>query len=318
MGPALPVWRARIFRWELAMGARFTGLIPPTLTPLDSDERLDRPAVQRLVDFLIDGGVDGLFVLGSTGEAPTLRLSVRQALVEATAEAVGGRVPVIAGVLEPATARVIDDLRALSGRGLDAYVITAPYYFGGPTDAELESHFRRVAEAADLPILLYNIPQTTKVNLSADLVLRLSSHPNVAGIKDSSGNWHQVQQIILERTSPGFTVLQGNEAHSAITLLAGGDGLVPGHANIYPRLCADLIAATRRGEVAEAFRLQARFDALGRLEERVWLHGMKVVLKALGIMDDHVTLPLPRLSAEQAEQLLAANVAMGVQVPVGV
>jgi 4-hydroxy-tetrahydrodipicolinate synthase len=297
------------------MGARFTGLIPPTLTPLDANERLDRPAVRRLVDFLIEGGVDGLFILGSTGEAPTLRLAVRQALVEATVEAVGGRMPVIAGVLEPATARVIDDLQALAGRGLDAYVITAPYYFGGPTDDELAGHFQRVAEAADRPILLYNIPQTTKVNLSAELVLRLSGHPNVAGIKDSSGNWEQVQQIILERPDPDFVVLQGHEAYSAVTLLAGGDGLVPGHANIYPRLCADLLAAAKRGDLAEAFRLQARFDALGRLEPRVWLQGMKVVLKALGIMDDHVSSPLPRLSPEQAERLLAANLAAGVKIP---
>ena len=251
-----------IYRWERAVGARFTGLIPPTLTPLDADERLDRPAVRRLVDFLIGGGVDGLFVLGSTGEAPCLRLSERQALVEATVEAVDGRVPVIAGVLEPATARVIDDLRALAGRGLDGYVITAPYYFSGPTDAELGwalSPGGRGRRCADLAL-----------QHSADHHGQPLGRPGPAAQRASQRrryqrqlrNWDQVQQVILERPDPDFVVLQGNEACSTVTLLAGGDGLVPGHGNIYPRLCADLIAAARRGDLTEAFRLQARFDSL--------------------------------------------------------
>src|SRR5450756_3174267 len=135
------------------------------ITPLTEDERLDRASVHRIVDFLVDGGVHGLFILGSIGEGAVLRPAVRHELAEVAVEAAAGRVPVIAGAIEASTPRVVDEIRALAGRGLSGYVSTTPFYFGGYNDSELYGHFSRIAEAADLPVLLYNIPQNTKVCL---------------------------------------------------------------------------------------------------------------------------------------------------------
>ena len=296
------------------MTDRFTGVIPPMITPLTADEQLDRPSVKRLVDFLIEGGVDGLFILGSIGEGPYLRSAVRQGLAEATVEAAAGRVPVIAGVLETSTARVVDEIRSLSGRGLAGYVAAAPYYFGGFNDAELLDHFQRVADASDLPILLYNIPQNTRVPLKAELVLRLAELPNVVGIKDSSGDWTEVQWILQHRR-PGFLVLQGMQTLCAVSLLAGADGLVPGHANVYPRLLANLMEAGRRRDVEALFRYQAQLDRLVKLRGRASTYTFKIVTKALGLTEDHTSRPLPRLNAEESERFLAASVAAGLPLP---
>ena len=284
------------------------------ITPLTADERLDRPAVGRLVNVLIQGGVDGIFILGSMGEGPMVRPSVRAELAEATVEAAAGRVPVISGVLEPSTARVIEEIHNLSGRGLEGYVVTTPFYFGGYNSEELGSHFRRVAEASDLPVLLYNIPVNTKVSFGADLVLKLADVPNIAGIKDSSGDWAEVQAILAKR-DPGFIVLQGNQTYAGISMLAGADGLVPGHANIYPQLLAELVATGRKGDVAATMAVQARLDALMRLRGRTPVHGYKLILKTMGMMEDNVASPLPRLTSQEAEKFLAANIAAGLPLP---
>lgn len=195
------------------MSPLFSGIVPSMLTPLDEEERLDRPSVKRLVDYILAGGVDGLFLLGSVGEGAGVRPSVRQQLVEAAVEAVNGRVPVIAGVLQPSTAAVIDEIRALADRGLDGYVATSPYYYGGFNDSELFDHFQRIAEAADRPLLLYSIPSATRIALSAPLVLRLANLPRVAGVKDSSGDWTTLRAVLRERSSREFTVLQGWTPH---------------------------------------------------------------------------------------------------------
>lgn len=293
----------------------FTGVVVPMITPLTEDERLDRASVHRIVDFLVDGGVHGLFILGSIGEGAVLRPAVRHELAEVAVEAAAGRVPVIAGAIEASTPRVVDEIRALAGRGLSGYVATTPFYFGGYNDSELYGHFSRIAEAADLPVLLYNIPQNTKVPLSADLAVRLSQVPNIAGIKDSSGDWSQVQAILLNRPS-GFRVLQGNQNLSAISILSGADGLVPGHANVWPQLLVELMAAAQKGDMSAAFACQARLDRVVRLRGRAIVHTFKTLAKARGLIDgDHMVSPAPRLSAAEADTLLHASVAAGLPIP---
>lgn len=297
------------------MAVDFTGVVVPMITPLTEDERLDRAAVHRIVDFLVDGGVHGLFILGSIGEGAVLRPAVRHELAEVAVEAAAGRVPVIAGAIEASTPRVVDEIRALAGRGLSGYVSTTPFYFGGYNDSELYGHFSRIAEAADLPVLLYNIPQNTKVPLSADLAVRLSQVPNIAGIKDSSGDWSQVQAILLNRPS-GFRVLQGNQNLSAISILSGADGLVPGHANVWPQLLVELMAAAQKGDMSAAFAFQARLDRVVRLRGRAIVHTFKTLAKARGLIDgDHMVSPAPRLSAAEADTLLHASVAAGLPIP---
>lgn len=297
------------------MSKRFTGIIPPMLTPLTAQETLDRPSLKRLVDFEIEGGVDGLFILGTNGEGAFLTTPVRQELAEATVEFAAGRVPVIAGLLEASTSRVIEGMRALAGRGLEGYVATTPFYFGGFNNTELLEHFRRIAGEADLPVLAYSIPQNTKVVMNAELMMRLPEVPNLVGIKDSSGDWTEFQLALAALKGSDFTVLQGMQSLLTVSLLAGADGGVPGHANVYPQLFTRLVAAVRAGDIEGAFETQAQLDRLARLRGRAFIHTYKLLGKALGLMEDHVAAPLPRLSAEEGERFLAAAVAAGMPIP---
>ncbi|MGE3267862.1 MAG: dihydrodipicolinate synthase family protein [Chloroflexota bacterium] len=290
---------------------RFHGVVPPTITALDADENLDRVGMARLAEYQISGGVHGLFVLGSNGEGPCLRDAVRQGVCEVAVETAAGRVPVIAGVLQPSTARVIEDVKLLEKTGIEAVVVTAPYYFPGYNDDELVQHFRRIADATDLPILVYNIPQTTKVSIGAGAVLKIAEDPRIAGIKDSSGSWADVQRIILERPREDFTVLQGNQQMAAISLVLGGDGLVPGFANVHPRLLADLYDAVQRGANAEAFAIQKQVDAFLRIRGRATLHGTKLLAAHLGLIEPIVTAPLPRMSPDEAKRYLDSCLAAG-------
>lgn len=298
------------------MSAQFNGVIVAMLTPLNSEERVDHPSLRRLVEHLIAGGVDGLFILGSNGEGPSLRPAVRHELAEATVEAASGRVRVIAGALETSTARAIDEIRSLSGCGLAGYVATTPFYFGGYSPCELQDHFYRIADASKLPVLLYNIPQNTKIALKAELVLRLAEHPNIAGVKDSSGDWAEFQTILLGRRNPDFAVLQGVHQMSVVSLLAGADGLVPGYANIYPRLLTALVAAVRAHDLRAAFAHQAHLDRLLQIRGRANIHANKLLCSRMGLMQDHVTSPLPRMQEEEASRFIAASVAAGLPLAV--
>jgi dihydrodipicolinate synthase/N-acetylneuraminate lyase len=265
----------------------------------------------RLVDYQIRGGVHGIFVLGTNGEGPCLRDAVRREVCEVAVETANGRVPVIAGVLQPSTARVIDDMTLLRDSGIAAFVATTPYYFGGYNADEMVGHYRRLADATDLPILIYNIPQNTKVSIGAEAVLKIAEDPRIVGVKDSSGNWTEVQRMILERPRPDFVILQGNQQMAAISLVLGADGLVPGFANVHPRLLSDLYDAVRRGAVAEAFAIQKQVDAFLRIRGRATLHGTKLLAAHLGLIEPHLTAPLPRMSPDEASRYLDACLAAG-------
>jgi 4-hydroxy-tetrahydrodipicolinate synthase len=290
---------------------RFYGVVPPTITALDAQENLDRAGMARLVEHQISGGSHGIFVLGTNGEGPCLRDAVRREVCEVAVETARGRVPVIAGVLQPSTARIIDDMKLLEGTGIEAFVATTPYYFGGYNSDELVGHYRRLADATDLPLLIYNIPQNTKVPVNADAVLKIAEDPRIVGVKDSSGNWSEVQRMILERPREDFVILQGNQQMAAISLVLGADGLVPGFANVHPRLLADLYDAVQRGAIAEAFAIQKQVDAFLRIRGRATLHGTKVLAAHLGLIEAHLTAPLPRMNPDEAQRYLAACLAAG-------
>ncbi len=292
----------------------FVGVYPPVITPLTADENLDKAGVRRHIEFVLEGGVDGIFVLGSIGEGPFLRPSVAAAMVDATVEVVAGRVPVIAGVIEPSTGRTIEAVKNLSGRGLSGYVAAAPFYFGGYVNRELDRHFRKVADAADLPVLLYNIPVNTKTPMNADLVLGLQDHPNIAGIKDSSGDWPEVQPVLFNKR-PDFVFLQGNQFMCAVSLMMGAEGLVPGHANVWPRLIVDVMKAGRERDWPRLFELQNMLDKLVRLRGRAPNHTYKLVTKAMGLTEEYVSTPLPVLTPEESEKFMKASIELGVPMP---
>ncbi len=211
------------------------GVIPPIITPLDADGDVDVAALERLIDFQLRSGVSGIFIMGSSGEGPWLDTAQRETLLRASVRAIDGRVPLLAGAMEPVASRVRERLPRLLELGADAAVVATPYYFQADEAVQC-AHFAAVAADSPLPIVLYNIPGMTHNVLAPGAARHALQYQSVIGIKDSGGDPSLFAELLAMReTRPDFQVLQGSEAQSAWALREGADGLVPGFANLIPR-----------------------------------------------------------------------------------
>ncbi len=253
-----------------------SGVIPPVITPLKDDGSLDLTGLERLLERLVAAGVDGLFMLGSSGEGPWLRREQQREVLSAAVRVAAGRVPVVAGVLEASTARVVEVLPTFEALGVSAFALTTPYYFGVSDEAQLR-HFEKVIGATHLPVVLYNIPSATHNPLSVETVRRLAQNPQVVGIKDSTGDQEHFRGLLeLKTAREDFSVLQGAEVAAGEALLAGADGVVAGLANLEPEVFVRMLEAARRGDEARVRVLQARVAALWELHTHGhWLSCLK-------------------------------------------
>jgi len=225
------------------------GIIPPMITPLLDAATLDDQGLARLIEHILAGGVHGLFVLGTTGEGPSLPYALRRTLVSAVCALVRRRVPVLVGITDTAHGELIAMARHAADAGASAVVVAPPPYFT-TTQSELLGYLQRVAAALPLPVILYNMPSHTKVFIEAETVRRAADSPNVIGLKDSSGNlayFHQVQLLLSDR--PDFTLLVGPEELLAGSVLLGGHGGVNGGANVLPELYVSLFNAAAAGDL---------------------------------------------------------------------
>ena len=271
------------------------GVIVPLATPLDDEEQLDAGTLDRLVDRLLPD-VDAVFLLGSSGEFALLDDATKDAVVARTVERVGHRRPVYVGVGDTGTRRAIANSRRASREGVDAIVVCGPFYYPIADQGALRAHFEAVADAADRPVLLYNIPQNTASALTPDTVGALSLHPNVVGIKDSSGDMFLFQRL-LECRSDNFSVLQGREELTAVSTWAGADGVVSALANFAPERLQAVRRAALDGERARAIELQRAVTKLAQVFSQAgWLSVLKVVLGELGYGSGRAARPLPAVS----------------------
>lgn len=246
---------------------RFAGVIPPVVTPLTADGGVDTASLERLVAFLLEGGVDGLFALGSSGEVAYLTDEQQATVLDTVIGAAAGQVPVLAGAIQPSTNRVVERAGTAAKLGADAVVATAPFYTR-THESEIDVHFRRISEAIDLPLLAYDVPVSVHSKLAVDLVLSLAADGVIAGVKDSSGDDVGLRRLCLgARSLPEFSVLTGHEVVVDAMLLGGADGTVPGLGNVDPHGYARLFAACRRGDWAAA---RAEQDRLAELFEIVF------------------------------------------------
>jgi len=261
-----------------------TGVVPPLISPLGDGGDADAGAMAALVEHVVGGGCTGLFVLGGCGEGAWLTTAQRDGIVRAAVKAAAGRVPVLAAVMLPATGPATEAARRACGEGADALVVGSPYYFAVDGGGH-RRHVEAVLEAAGLPGLLYNIPQCTHAILAADTVAALARDSRVLGMKDSAGDFLTFQRYLeVKRERSDFRVLQGQESLLASSVLHGGDGAVPGVANIAPRLCVDLVRAAHAGDSARATRLQEQVTGLTRVyEQGHWLPALKYACAKLGI-----------------------------------
>ncbi|MYW07167.1 dihydrodipicolinate synthase family protein [Streptomyces sp. SID2563] len=241
---------------------RHTGVIPPVVTPLTADGELDLPSLERVVAHLIDGGVTGLFALGSSGETAYLTPGQQDRVIEAVTAAAGGQVPVLVGAIETTTNRAVERARRAAELGADAVVVTAPFYTRTHA-TEIDRHFRDVAAALDLPVLAYDVPVCVHSKLDPELLLPLAADGVLAGVKDSSGDDGSFRRLVIgARELSGFSVLTGHELVVDAMMLGGADGSVPGLGNVDPHGYVRLHEAAVRGDWAAARAEQDRLVAL--------------------------------------------------------
>ncbi|MFD9442051.1 dihydrodipicolinate synthase family protein [Streptomyces sp. NPDC060006] len=249
----------------MTLPAPLTGVVPPVCTPLTPDGEVDVPSLTRLVDHLVEGGVDGLFVLGSSSEAAFLTDRQRRLVVETVTGHVSGGLPVLAGAIDMTTPRVLDHVRSVTEAGADAVVVTAPFYTR-THPAETARHYRLVASRSPVPVLAYDIPVAVHTKLGADLVLELAAEGVLAGLKDSSGDQGAFRDVVTgARAHPavtGFSVLTGSELVVDTALAMGADGAVPGLANVDPHGYVRLTRLCRAGDWERARAEQERLCTL--------------------------------------------------------
>ncbi|MFE9775096.1 dihydrodipicolinate synthase family protein [Streptomyces sp. NPDC005931] len=244
------------------------GVVPPVLTPLTPHGDVDVLSLRRLVEHLIVAGVHGVFLLGSSGEAVHLTDAQRRTVLETGVDAVAGRVPVLAGVIDTTTPRVLERAADAVRAGADALVATAPFYMR-THPAEIADHFRRIRSGADLPLFAYDIPVSVHAKLPREVVLGLAAEGTLAGLKDSSGDEGSLRRLLLglrERV-PAFTVLTGSELTVDGALLAGAHGVVPGLGNVDARGYVRLHEAALAGDWDTARAEQDRLASLFALTE---------------------------------------------------
>jgi 4-hydroxy-tetrahydrodipicolinate synthase len=242
-----------------------TGVVPPVCTPLTPEREVDVPSLLRLVDHLVGGGVDALFVLGSSSEAAYLTDHRRRLVVETVVSHVAGQMPVLAGAIDMTTPRVLDHVAYTTQAGADAVVVTAPFYTC-THPAEIARHFRLVADRSPVPVLAYDIPVAVHTKLGPELVLELAADRTLAGLKDSSGDLAGFRAVVTgARMRPGitgFSVLTGSELIVDSALALGADGAVPGLANVDPAGYVRLDRLCRAGDWDAARAEQDRLCAL--------------------------------------------------------
>lgn len=268
----------------------FNGSLVALITPF-RDGSIDEPALRGLVEFQIANGTDGIIPCGTTGEAATMSLEEWSRVVEIVIEQTAGRVPIIPGTGSNSTAAAIERTRRAQELGAQAALIVTPYY-NKPTQAGLYAHFAAIAEAVDLPIVLYNVPGRTSVNMLPETVVRLAELPNIVGIKEASGSIDQASQIVLE-AGPNFAVLSGDDSLTLPMMSVGGQGVVSVMANIAPALVARMTAAALAGDFITARRLHLEgFDLARTMFVETNPAPVKAAAEMLGLCTGELRLPL--------------------------
>ncbi|WP_043363835.1 4-hydroxy-tetrahydrodipicolinate synthase [Belnapia sp. F-4-1] len=289
----------------------FRGSMVALISPMRSDGSLDEKAFQELVEWQITEGTEGLVPVGTTGESPTLSHAEHKRLVELCVEVARGRVPVMAGAGSNSTAEAMDFVKHAKAAGADATLVVTPYY-NKPTQEGLYLHFKALADAADLPLFIYNIPPRSVIDMSVETMARLARHPNIVGVKDATAN---LARPLHTRRACGEDFIQlSGEDHTALSFnAAGGVGCISVTANVAPRLCAEMHKAWREGRVSEAMGIQ---DRLVPLHDALFAETspgpVKYAASLLGKGTDHCRLPMAPVSEPVRKRVREAMVSVGL------
>lgn len=289
------------------------GVYPAMATPLTPEEKIDQVALKKLVHYLLGGGVHGIVALGSTGEFPAMNESMRQQVMETALAEVNGKVPVLIGCGEPGTQRTVEQVKIAGQSKADGVLVAVPYYFNMDQPAVIR-HYQTVADASSLPVVIYNFPQMTKVAFTADTVAKLAEHPNIIGIKDSSGDFFGMQRFIDVTAGADFAVMSGNPALGLSAYQLGAKGGIYAGCSLFPKQCSAVYNAFMNGDMTAAVEMQKKtslIPMMGGFGPNAAV--VKFGLNKLGICGPTVAAPFS-LAAGQDEKILAWMRRIGLEV----
>jgi dihydrodipicolinate synthase/N-acetylneuraminate lyase len=280
------------------------GIIPPVVTPLINSSTLDVAGLEKLIEHIISGGVHGIFILGTTGEATSLTYELRKELIKYTTGIVNHRIPVMVGITDTSIRGSLDIAEYSASTGVDCLVIAPPYYVP-ISQEEMREYLENIVPKLPLPFMMYDMPSCTKMHMSLETV-RKSKELGAIGIKDSSGDMSYLYSLINEfRDSPGFSIIAGTELFLPETIIHGGHGAVAGGANLYPKLFVDLYNASLERDMDKIARLRelvimidSTIYNVGKHKSRI-IKGIKCALSAMDICNDYVALPLRKFKDEE-------------------
>lgn len=279
--------------------------MPPLITPLRGRDELDQAGLEKLIEHVLAGGVSGLFILGTTGEGPSLSYRLRRELIERVCRQVNNRVPVLVGITDTAFVESVNLARHSADVGASALVVAPPYYLP-EAQPELQEYLDHLVAELPLPLFLYNMPALTKVHFELDTVRRALDEPRIIGLKDSSGDLTYFKNAaLLIKLRPDWTLLIGPEEKLFEALQLGGFGGVSGGANLFPKLYVSLVEAHRAGNLVRAQALQKQiqhvsdaFYRIGKYSSSI-IKGIKCALASLGVCEDFMAEPFHRFRADE-------------------
>jgi 4-hydroxy-tetrahydrodipicolinate synthase len=288
-----------------------TGSLVAIVTPMHEDGSLDLNSLKQLVDFHVQEGTDAIVVVGTTGESPTVNVEEHCELIKVTVDHAAGRIPVIAGTGANSTAEAIELTRFAKQAGADMALSVVPYY-NKPTQEGLYRHFKAIAEAVELPVLLYNVPGRTVADMSNDTILRLADVPGIVGVKDATGNMDRAYDLIA-RAPKEFALYSGDDLTCVLSILLGFHGNISVTANVAPRLMHEMCVAAAAGDLAKAKEIH--FKLLG-LHRDLFCEAnpipVKWAVQQMGLMPNGIRLPLTSLSEANQARVLAAMRQAGI------
>jgi len=291
-----------------------TGSLVAIVTPMFEDERLDMARFRSLIDWHVAEGTDGIVVVGTTGESPTVDFDEHKELIRVAVDHAKGRIPIIAGTGGNSTAEAIELTESAKKAGATACLSVVPYY-NKPAQEGLYRHFRKVAETVDLPMIVYNVPGRTVADLHNDTTLRLAQVPGIIGIKDATANIERGTEL-LKRAPRGFAVYSGDDATALALILLGGHGTISVTANVAPRLMHEMCAAALVGDVKKARDLNLKL--LG-LHQKLFVEAnpipVKWALAQMGRIDAGLRLPMTPLAEKFHDTVREALAEAGISLP---
>jgi len=285
------------------MKLQLNGIIPPVVTPLKSSKELDIKGLEKLIEHLISGGVHGLFMLGTTGEATSISYELRKDLIKRTSELVNHRIPVVVGITDTSLEGSLEIAEYSAEMGLDGVVIAPPYYLP-ISQEEMREYLEVIVPKLSLPFLMYDMPGCTKIHMSVGTISR-AKELGAIGVKDSSGDINYLYSLIKEfKDSPDFSVIAGTELFLPETILHGGHGAVAGGANLFPKLFVDLYNASLEKDFDQIAILRDKMILINDLIYNVgkssskYIKGIKCGLAAMGICNEYVAWPIRQYGKE--------------------